>query len=301
MEFKELEYILAIDKYKNITKASKSLYISQPSLSKYLKNLENNLGVRLFNRFGNSFVLTYAGEIYIKNAKEIIAIKERLLNELHDISDFKKGKINIAFPYTRGSYMIPETIPKFKEIYPNIEINLIENYSSNLEYLLLNSDAEIAILNTPITNKDIEYIDLGYEEIVLLASLNHPLSKKFYNKKEEDFPKVTIDEFLNDRFILQYETQRTGQIAQNIFKESKFTPKDAFYTRNLESSARLVSKDFGVCFVPVTHLKHLHLENVRAFSLKNSNTISKLVVAFRRGAYLSKPAKDYIEILKSSI
>lgn len=300
MEFKELEYILAINKYKNITKASQSLYISQPSLSKYLKNLESNLGVKLFNRFGNSFVLTYAGEIYIKNAKEIISIKERLLNELHDISDFKKGKINIAFPYTRGSYMIPETIPKFKEIYPNIEINLIENHSSDLEHLLLNSDAEIAILNTPITNKDIDYISLGDEEIVLLVSLNHPLSKKFKNK-EKDFPKVTIDEFSNDRFILQYETQRTGQIAQRIFKDSKFTPKEIFYTRNFESSARLVSKDFGVCFASATHLKHLYLENVRAFSLKNNNTLFELVVAFRRGTYLSKPAKDYIEILKSSI
>lgn len=300
MEFKELEYILAINKYKNITRAAESLYISQPSLSKYLKNLENDLEVKLFNRFGNSFVLTYAGEIYIKNAKEIISIKERLLSEIHDIADLKKGKINIAFPYTRGSYMIPETIPKFKEKYPNIEINLIENHSSDLEHLLLNSDAEIAILNTPITNKDIDYIILGNEEIVLLASSNHCVSNKI-KRKSKFFPKVEIEEFLNDRFILQHPTQRTGQIAQKIFKDSQFTPKDIFYTRNIESSAKLVSKNFGVCFASATHLKHLHLENVNAFSLKNNNTIFKLVVAFRRGTYLSKPAKDYIEILKESM
>lgn len=300
MEFKELEYILAIDKYKNITKAAKSLYISQPSLSKYLKNLENNLNIKLFNRFGNSFVLTYAGEIYIKNAKEIISIKERLLCELQDISNLKKGKINIAFPYTRGSYMIPETVPKFKEKYPNIEINLIEDYSSNLEHLLLNSDAEIAVLNTPIVNKDIDYIVLGDEEIVLLVSKNHSLSKKFEDV-EKDFPKVAINEFLNDRFILQHPTQRTGQIAQKIFKDTKFTPKEIFYTRNLESSVRLVAKNFGVCFASATHLKHLHLENVQAFSLENSNTLFELVIAFRKGAYLSKPAKGYIDILKNSI
>lgn len=300
MEFKELEYILAIDKYKNITRAAESLYISQPSLSKYLKNLENTLGVKLFNRFGNSFVLTYAGEIYIKNAKEIIFIKERLLSEIHDIANLKKGRINIAFPYTRGSYMIPETIPKFKEKYPNIEINLIENHSSDLEHLLLNSDADIAILNTPITNKDIDYIVLGDEEIVLLASETHPLAKKLKNK-EEDFLKVSIDEFLNDRFILQHPTQRTGQIAEKIFKDTGFTPKEVFYTRNLESSARLVAKDFGVCFASATHLKHLYLKDVQAFSLKNNNTTFELVVAFRRGTYLSNPAKDYIEILKNSI
>lgn len=299
MEFKELEYIIAINKYKNITKAAESLFISQPSLSKYLKNLEQKLGVKLFNRLGNSFTLTFAGEIYIKNAKEIILIKERLLSELRDISQLKKGKINIAFPYTRGSYMIPETVPKFKEKYPFVEVNLIENYSSNLEELLLTGEAEIAILNTPINNKDLDYIVLGEEKIILLASLENKVSKKF---KDIELPKVNIENFKEERFILQHPTQRTGQIAKKIFKDLDFQPKEIFYTRNLESSARLVAKNFGLCFASVTHLKHLAMEDaVKAFSLESSNCTFKLVVAFRKGAYLSNLIKDYIEILKEFI
>lgn len=298
MEFKELEYIIAIAKYGNITKAAQSLFISQPSLSKYLKNLENNLNIRLFNRLGNRFILTFAGESYIKNAKEIILIKERLLSELRDISEFKRGKLNVAFTYTRGSYMIPETIPVFKAAYPHIDINLIEDSSSNLENLLLNGDAHIAILNTPITSNDLDYISLGNEEIVLLSNIKHPLAEKF---KNVELPKISIHEFKDDRFITQYPTQRTGQIAEKIFKDSKFTPKEIFHTRNLESSTRLVSKNFGVCFTSATYLKHLYFHNeVKAFSLKNSiNTRSELVLAFRKGSYLSKPAKDYMEILKS--
>lgn len=297
MEFKELEYILAIAKYQNITKAAQSLFISQPSLSKYLKNLENNLNIRLFNRLGNRFVLTFAGEIYIKNAKEIILIKERLLSELRDISEFKKGNLNIAFTYTRGAYIIPETIPSFKESYPHIDINLIEDSSSNLENLLLNGDAHIAVLNTPITSNDLDYISLGTEEIVLLTNINHPIAKKL---KNIEFPKVSLNDFKKDRFITQYSTQRTGQIAEKIFKDSKFIPKEIFYTRNLESATRLVSKNFGVCFTYTTYLKHFYFRNeVKGFSLNNNiNTGSELVVAFRRGSYLSKPAKDYIDILK---
>jgi DNA-binding transcriptional LysR family regulator len=74
MDFKELQYILSIARNNSISKAAKELYISQPSLSKYLQNLERSLDIKLFDRVGNNFILTYAGERYIKCAKEILKI-----------------------------------------------------------------------------------------------------------------------------------------------------------------------------------------------------------------------------------
>ena len=75
MDFKELQYILCIAKNNSISKAAKELYISQPSLSKYLQNFERKLNIKFFDRAGNNFILTYAGETYIRYAKEILRIK----------------------------------------------------------------------------------------------------------------------------------------------------------------------------------------------------------------------------------
>lgn len=302
MDFKELNYVISVAKHQNITKASQALYISQPSLSKYIKNLETNLGVKLFNRLGNRFILTYAGECYVNNAKEILMIQEKLNAQIHDITHHDKGRLNIAFPSTRGSYMVPATIPEFVKQYPNVEINLIENHSSNLEHLLLSGEADIAILNAPIISPDLDYEVLGNEEVVLVAGKNHPLAKSGEILDTRKFNWIDLNKFKDDRFILQFPDQRTGQIAEKIFKEAKFKPKDIFRTRSLESSVRLASSNFGVCFISENHLKYMVLENKpNYFSIGNNNTNFELVVAYRRGAYLPHYARDYIQIIKSVI
>ncbi|OON92055.1 MAG: hypothetical protein ATN34_01060 [Epulopiscium sp. Nele67-Bin002] len=69
MDFKELNYVIALADFQQMTKAAEQLFISQPSLSKYIKTLEDSLGIKLFNKVGNRFVLTYAGECYVESAK----------------------------------------------------------------------------------------------------------------------------------------------------------------------------------------------------------------------------------------
>lgn len=85
MDFRELSYITAIAKYQNITKAAESLYISQPTLSKFLKALEEDIGLKLFRRLGNRYVLTHAGECYLQKAEQILQLKNELDLELADI------------------------------------------------------------------------------------------------------------------------------------------------------------------------------------------------------------------------
>ncbi|MFQ9649027.1 MAG: LysR family transcriptional regulator [Enterocloster sp.] len=85
MDFRELNYVLAIEKYHNITKAAESLYVSQPTLSKFLANLEHDLGQKLFRKLGNKYILTFAGQKYVDTAREILLLKSNLDIELADI------------------------------------------------------------------------------------------------------------------------------------------------------------------------------------------------------------------------
>jgi len=84
MEFREFQYVIAIAKYQNITKAAESLYIGQPTLSKFLKNLEDELGVSLFRKAGHKYHLTYVGERYLEKAEQILQDrKSTRLNSSH--------------------------------------------------------------------------------------------------------------------------------------------------------------------------------------------------------------------------
>ena len=91
MDFKDLTYIIAIAEYQNITKAADSLYVTQPTLTKFLQGLEKSLGQKLFKKLGNRFILTYAGERYVSRAKEILKTKKELDQEMGDIIKNNEG------------------------------------------------------------------------------------------------------------------------------------------------------------------------------------------------------------------
>lgn len=302
LNFKELQYILCIARNQNLTKASRELYISQPSLSKFLHNLENNMGIRLFNRLGNKFALTYAGERYVDYAKRILLIKKDLDDEMNDISALRDGRLNVAFPQTRCSYMVPAILPEFKAAYSNIRINLFEASSNDLEQLLLNGKVDIAIFNGPVSHADLACEILGKEEIVLVVSNDHPLSHCGSMIKGNKYPWIDIEQFKDDNFILHYPEQRTEQITTQIFNENKIVPRVILRTHSTEGAVRLAASGFGVCFVSENHIKHISLEiSPVLFSVGNFRTEVELLAVYRKGAYLPQYAKDYINIAKKCL
>lgn len=135
MDLKHLEYIVAIAEEKNISRAADKLYISQPTLSLFLSKLEQELGVCLFNRLKNALTLTYAGEIYVQAAKEILSTKKQAYKIIEDIIDFKKGHLTIGIPPDRGTTILPSIFPRFHEKYPGIKIDFIEENTNTLETL----------------------------------------------------------------------------------------------------------------------------------------------------------------------
>ena len=100
MDFRELTYITAVADEHSVTEAAKRLYISQPSLSYIISKAEQELGVKLFDRKTNPLTLTYAGEIYVERAREILRIRDNMRRELTDIGHGQKGRINIGFSPT---------------------------------------------------------------------------------------------------------------------------------------------------------------------------------------------------------
>ena len=113
MDFRELTYVLAIAKHGNITKAAESLYVGQPTLSKFLMSMEDELGLKLFRRVGNRYFPTHAGERYMEKASQILALKADLDAEMADIIKREVGEISVAFASRRCTYMLPACCQPF--------------------------------------------------------------------------------------------------------------------------------------------------------------------------------------------
>lgn len=299
MDFKDMSYVLAIEKYGNITRAAESLYLTQPSLSRFLQNLEADIGQPLFKRVGNRYIPTYIGERYIARAREILYVKKELDQELGDIVKRNVGMLKIGFPAMRGTYMLPCTLPIFRSLYPNVKIDIHEANSDKLTELVLNGDIDLAFFNNLSKHPNIEYEIISHEEVLLVMSAENELASKGVQAEGCKYPHMDLHLLKDQDIIMQIPGQRTRQIVDKMFRADKFEPKIILETSNIRAEADLASRNYGVCFITETHLKHMNFgDKLRYFSVGHPATTVDFVAAFRRGSYIPYHAQEYIKIVR---
>lgn len=297
MDFREMTYVIAIAKHQSVSKAANELYVSQPTLSKFVQNLEKELGQPLFKRLGKKFVLTYAGERYVEYAKNILNAKKELDNELSDIMKYDIGELRIAFPSTRGVYMLPCTLPIFEKLYPRVRLYVHEADSGQLESLLLDGSIDLAFFTLPLQSPELDYMEISREEVVLAMSPDHPLAKTGVKRDGCRYPWIDLKTAAGERFILQKSDQRTRKTADQLFKNAGISPENILEIRNIQASVQLAARGYGVTFVGETHLKHIPCSPA-VFSVGSPCTTTSFVAAFRKGVYMSSYMRAYIRVVK---
>lgn len=145
MDFREMLYITAVADCRSVTAAAKRLYISQPSLSYIISKVEQDVGVKLFERRTYPLTLTYAGEKYVDTARKILLLNDNLRKELADIGMGEKGKISLGMPLERAGYMLSKVVGDFKERYPGVELRLQESKVDNLVEMLLRDEIDFFV------------------------------------------------------------------------------------------------------------------------------------------------------------
>ncbi len=299
MDFRELSYIVAIARHQSVTKAANELYVTQPTLSKFVQNLEKHLGQPIFRRLGNKFLLTYAGERYVQRASEMLAVKRQLDQELQDIVRKDMGELNIAFPFMRGTYMLPATLPPFRALYPRVRMNVYEANSDALESMILQGSVDLAFFNIPVRSPDVSFKMISREEFVLVMAPNHRLAKRGKKRAGCKFPRMDLKLLDGERFILQLPEQRSRQTADRLFREARIEMSDVLQVRNIFASVQLAARGYGLAFVSESHLRHIDSDPKPAiFSVGNPSTQTDFVAAYRRGVYLPQYARDFIDIVR---
>ena len=243
MGFRELEYIAAIERYHNITRAAEALYISQPTLSKFLQSYERDLGLRLFERNGNRYCLTYAGERYLSYAQQILLLQRDMEKELGDLAANRRGRLSIGYQMNRSAYAVPLTVPRFKAEYPNVDINIQERSSETLEKMLLDGQLDIVVFNYPGRNALLDYEVIDQEELLLITPQNHPLCVHAVKAENHRHPYMDLTRFAKEPFILQHSDQTTGRAAREILAKLGLMPPVVLKTRNIESTVRLLEAE----------------------------------------------------------
>lgn len=150
MDFKELEYFSTIVKCGNLTHAARQLYVSQPTLSKFLQKLEEDLGLVLFQRGSRRLKLTYAGQRYYAHVERILSQKREMDAEMTDILRSDRGVLYVGIPPFRCSFSLPKVLPIFHKEFPQVQFRIVEAPSAVLDQKLLNGEIDLAFYMEPL-------------------------------------------------------------------------------------------------------------------------------------------------------
>lgn len=300
MEFRQLHYALHIAAERNFSRAAEKLHIAQPSLSQQLSKLEKEIGVLLFQRNTSSVELTHAGEAFMEKAQKIIDEVELLRQEMSDISQLRGGKVVVGSMPITGSHLLPYVLPAFKLTFPDIEITLLEDSSMNLEKLTALGKTDLSLLSLPLVEPSLAYEIIGEELIDLAVPANHPLALR---ATANNIPvPVQLEELKEEPFIILKKGQGFRKMTIELCQQAGFEPHVVFESSNIETIQSLVAAGMGVTLVPRYIARAPRSEFVPVYlPLAEPVPYRTLVVAYRKGRYLSKAAEAFIETFKTSM
>lgn len=168
----------------SFTKASEELNISQPAVTKHIKEIENQLHTKLFDRKGTSVQLTPSGKVLFEYAEKIRNVYRDLEFEISQMNQQHKGKLIIGASTTVAQYVLPELLARFKSYYKELKIELIAHNTEMISELLKEGKIDLGIIEGESQSSYFEYRKFRRDEIVLVAKTGHPLVRNAINLRD---------------------------------------------------------------------------------------------------------------------
>jgi DNA-binding transcriptional LysR family regulator len=272
METRLLKYFSVLAEELHFGKAAKRLHISQPPLSRQIKDLENELGVRLFNRTKRKVQLTAYGK-YLKHESNILFNQiDVMKNHLELMKNGAVGQIKIGYVGDFMHSVFPDILSELKHEYPKIDTILLESDTESQISSLRTGLIDIGFVRTPIEVKNIIINPIYKETFSLILSKSHPLSsrKKIPLKELADAPYIGFSPKCPPPL---------SKSVMSICNRVGFSPKVIHKALQINSIVKLVENNIGYSIIPIGP-KAVFKENVKFFELKNYPERAEMSLAY---------------------
>lgn len=290
MNAKQLQYVIALSQARSFSEVAEQLNISQPALSKQVIGLEQELGVRLFDRSTTPLSLTPAGEHFVREAKDLLFKEEQLKRSMDAYRDGSLGRLVIGISPFRSQYLAPDLVRKVQQMYPGIRVVLHEADSDELRKEVAEGKYDFAIVNLPVDESRLDVIPM--EEDILVLAVPGELAKTL-PQGEVDFKDCA-----KLPFVVQGATQEMGILFDKLCTQAGFRPNIVSEVKGIATSWAMVRAGVGAALLPMQFTaSHRFSEDLVLLRIRNVTFIRQPAVVTRRGQYLPECAKYAISLL----
>lgn len=286
MNFRKLEIFYETALCLNMTKVAKKMYISQPSISQSIQELEEEVGVKLFDRLGKRLYLTNEGNLFLNYTRRILNLYEESINTLDEYKHNDKGRITIGASTTIGIYILPDIIKAFSEKYPDIEISIIIENTNNIKKLILENKVDFAYVEGEIKSEEINKEKVWEDELVFICGNNHK-----WNKVDT----VKSEDLSGEKLIMREYGSGSREIIEDYLKINKIDYNIFLEFGNTEAIKRTVAANLGIgCISEKCIEENISQGNLNSFRLEERKIKRDLLLIMHKDKFISNNMKEFI-------
>ena len=288
MNLRTLRVFVEVVRQGGFSQAAEVVSLTQSSVSKAVRTLEDELGTPLLNRIGHKSELTAAGEIAFRRALVLLAERNDLIAEINDLRDLKGGTLRIGLPPVGCGVLFAQMFATYRSRYPRVNIELIEHGSKKLRECLEAGEVDLAALLIPI-DETFAYQQVRNEPLVAVLPDAHSLSRR---------KRINFSDLADSPFILFEEGFALNALIMAACDRRGIVPRVTARSGQIDFIADLVAAGLGVAFLPrMLAQKHKHA-GIALVPLEEPDTDWNIALAWRAGAHLPPAAMAWLDLAK---
>lgn len=297
MNHKQFKYVLTLANEGSFSRAAEALDISQPSLSQYIKKIETQAGVELFDRTNGEVRLSDAGRVYIDVGRKILDLEHQMEVRFSDLAVHKTGTLIIgASPY-RAACMLPAVAKRFQTVYPGICLIVQEDTTSGLAERTEHGECDLCLTMLPLDARLFKWEKVTEEELVLAvpaAFSQFPSAKCIAGKK---YPAISVKQVNGQHFVTLTETQFMQKRLEYLIQDYGLSIKTAAVVKSLEAQIAMVQAGVGIALMPSGVERFCNSDEVVFYSFAEPLPKREVVVMWRKDRKLSGVAEELKKII----
>lgn len=289
MDFKKIEAFVNVVECKSFSKGAEATFLTQPTVSVHIRSLEEELGTTLLNRQGKQVVPTVQGKNFYKYAIEILAIRKKVIDTFHNMSDHLEGVLNIQTSSTPGQDFLPWKLKTFSELNPDVRYFLEQSDTNQVIENLVSGRGEIGFVGS-MGSKSLVYEPVFDDEPRLIVSKNRKLGQI---EKET----LTIEDFIEEPFLWREQGRGSKDAFETFLKKQGYQENALNIVAKINSLGiirKAVATGLGVSLISSSAIGEKdYMMGIRSYKVRDFERKRTFYMAYRKKAYLSPAAETF--------
>ncbi|HYM09137.1 MAG TPA: LysR family transcriptional regulator [Bryobacterales bacterium] len=287
MDFDQLRSFVEVARLKNFSRAAGKLGLTQPAISTQIRQLEEEFGVRLFDRIGKKVFLTQPGILLLDHAGKILNVQKEAFDALRDLLPSPAGHLLLGATEASCLYLLPKVFAAFKKKHPEVKITVYRNFTTKIVQKLQEDSVDLGFVSLPVDVREIATIPLFREPVDVAVPAGHPLASK---------ASVTVEEIARYPWIFP-RASRTRQTLDELFRGVRQPVHVTMELSGVETIKRFIVIGLGISLLSRSYAAaEVKAGTLKLIPLAEPRLERQLGLAYRTDRYLSRSTQAFIDI-----